>query len=134
MENNTSSLQDKRSPARDWLNPLRLYDPRIPAGRWTFLWGLAIYPFIVMFVFTMVVIILIETFASSANVADYIGIVAYVFMLGWVAAVVCICRRRLLTLEMSPMWVWVAIIPIVNLFLFLYLLIKSGRGESRPVA
>lgn len=130
METNTSAPQGKRRLTRDWIDPSRLYNPRVPAGRWVFLWGLAIYPFLVLFVFLTAIIIAVETLSSSANTADYLGIVVYVFMLAWVAAVVGICRRRLLQLRMSPAWVLVAIFPVVNLILFLYLLLKSGGDES----
>ena len=119
---------------RDRIDPLRLYDPRIPAGRFIFLWGLAIYPFIVLFVLMTAAIMIVEAVTPSANVGDYLGIVTYVFMLGWVAAIVAICRRRLLQLQMSPQWVWVAILPVVSLILFVYLLFKSDPVTSSPIA
>lgn len=122
-----------RSHVRDWIDPARLYNPGVPAGRLVFLWGLAIYPLIVIFLLLTVVIIIIESAASSANIADYIGIVTYVFLLVWVAAAVAICRRRLLELGMSPRWVWVAILPVVNLILFVYLLLKAGPGAPHRV-
>ncbi len=105
---------------RDWLDPLRLYDPRIPAGRFVFLWGLAIYPLAVMFVLLTTIIIVVETVSPNVN-SDYIGIIVWPFMLAWVAANVAITRRRLLQLDRSQRWVWVAILPIVNLPLFLIL-------------
>ncbi len=108
---------------RDWIDPLRLYDPRVPAGRFVFLWGLVIFPLLVMFVLLTVILIVVETIAPNIN-PDYIGIIVWPFMLAWVAATVTITRRRLLQLEMSQRWVWVAILPIVNLPLFLYLLLK----------
>ena len=129
MENNTG-----RRHVRDWIDPTRLYDPRVPAGRLIFLWGLAIYPLLVIFLLMTVVIIVVEAVATSANIADYLGIVTWIFMLGWVGATVAICRRRFLQLGMSQGWVWVAILPVVNLILFLYMLLKSGPVESYPVA
>ena len=111
---------------RDWINPLRLYDPRVPAGRLVFLWGLAIFPPVVIFVLLTVIIIVVETVSPNIS-PDYIGIIVWPFMLAWVAATVAITRRRLLQLRRSQNWVWVAILPIVNLPLFLYLLLKPGR-------
>ena len=108
----------------DWIDPLRLYDPRIPAGRLVFLWGLAIFPLAVIFVLLTAILIVVETVSPNIN-SDYIGIIVWLFMLAWVASAVAITRRRLLKLEWSQNWVWVAILPIVNLLLFLYLLIKS---------
>ncbi len=117
---------------RDWLDPLRLYDPRIPAGRLVFLWGLAIFPLAVMFVLLTVIIIVVETVSPNVN-PDYIGIIVWPFMLAWVAAAVAITYRRLLQLDRSPRWVWVAILPIVNLPLFLYLLLKSDPVANQRV-
>ncbi len=125
MENNTGESQVPGSRFREWIDPMRLYNPTVGAGRVTFLWGLVIYPFMVMFVLLTAAIIAIESFSGSANAADSIGIVTYVFMLGWVAAAVFICRRRLLQLGKSQAWVWLAIVPLANLGLFLYLLLKS---------
>ncbi len=133
MEDIPGTLQDERRHLRDWIDPLRLYDPRIPAGRLVFLWGLAIFPLIVMFVMLTVILIVVETVSPNIN-SDYIGIIVWPFMLAWVAAVVAITRRRLLQLERSQRWVWVAILPIVNLPLFLYLLLKSGPVASHRVA
>ena len=114
---------DRRS-LRDWMDPLRLYDPRLPAGRFIFLWGLAIFPLVVIFVLLTVILIVVETVSPNVN-PDYLGILVWLFMLAWVMATVAITRRRLLQLGGSPRWVWVAILPIVNLPLFAYLLLKS---------
>jgi len=124
MEDITGSSTAERRHLRDWIDPLRLYDPRIPAGRFAFLWGVAIFPLVVMFVLLTAVIVVVETAAPNAS-ADYLGIIVWLFMLAWVAATVAITRRRLLQLRRSQNWVWVAILPIVNLPLFLYLLLKA---------
>lgn len=133
MHDLTVTPPDKRRSPRDWIDPLRLYDPRIPAGRFVFLWGLALFPLIVIFVLLTVILIVVETVSPSVN-PDYLGILVWLFMLAWVAATVAITRRRLLQLEMSPTWVWVTILPIVNLPLFLYLLLKSGPVADHQVA
>ncbi len=124
MDDNTGIPDRKRRTLRDWLNPLRLYDPRIPARRWVFLWGLAIFPPIVIFLLLSVALIAVETISPDIN-PDYIGIMVWPFMLAWVMAIVAITRRRLLQLGMSQRWIWLAILPIVNLPLFLYLLLKE---------
>ena len=124
MEDITSTPEGKRGHLRDWIDPLRLYDPRIPAGRLVFLWGLAIFPAVVIFVLLTLILIVVETVSPNVN-PDYIGIIVWPFMLAWVMAYVAIIRRRLLALGRSQRWVWVAILPIVNLPLLLYLL-KSG--------
>ncbi len=133
MEDTTDTPQGKRRHRRDWIDPLRLYDPRIPAGRLVFLWGLAIFPLVVIFVLLTVILIVVETVAPNAS-SDYIGIIVWPFMLAWVAANVAITRRRLLQLGRSQMWVWVAILPIVNLPLFAYLLLKPGPVSTHRVA
>jgi hypothetical protein len=133
MKDIAGTPQGERRYLRDWIDPLRLYDPRIPAGRLVFLWGLAIFPPVVIFVLLTVIIIVVETVSPNIN-PDYIGIIVWPFMLAWVMATVAITRRRLLYLERSPSWVWVAILPIVNLPLFLYLLLKSGPVAEHKVA
>lgn len=133
MENITGTAQGARRHLRDWIDPLRLYDPRLPAGRFVFLWGLAIFPAVVIFLLLTVAIIILESTLPGSNVGDYIGIVTWIFMLGWVMAVVAICRRRLLQLGMSARWIWLAILPIANLPLFLYLLFKSAPASRAQV-
>jgi uncharacterized membrane protein YhaH (DUF805 family) len=133
MEGFTGIPNGKRRHLRDWTDPLRLYDPRVPAGRLVFLWGLAIFPIVVIFVLLTVIIIVLEAVSPNIN-SDYIGIIVWPFMLAWVAATVAITRRRLLQLGRSQNWVWVAILPIVNLPLFVYLLLKSGSVTSHKVA
>ena len=132
MADMTNAPQSKRRHLRGWIDPLRLYDPRVPAGRFIFFWGLAIFPAVVIFVMLTVIIIVVETVSPNIN-PDYIGIIVWPFMLTWVAATVAITRRRLLQLKRSQQWVWVAILPIVNLPLFLYLLLKSDPVAGRKV-
>ena len=129
MQDITSVPQSERRHLRDWVNPLRLYDARVPAGRLDFFWGLAIFPPVVIFVILTVIIIVMETVSPNVN-PDYIGIIVWPFMLAWVMANVAITRRRLLQLGRSQRWVWVAILPIVNVPLFLYLLLKPGPAAS----
>ena len=125
MKDMPGTPHGERRQFRDWLDPRRLYDPRVPAGRLIFLWGLAIYPPVVIFALLTVILIVVETVAPNVD-PDYIGIIVWPFMLAWVAAAVAITRRRLLQLKMSQRWVWLAILPIVNVPLFLYLLFISG--------
>ncbi len=122
-----------RRPLRDWIDPRRLYNPRIPAGRLIFLWGLTAFPIAVIFVLLTVILIALETADPSIS-PDYIGIIVWPFMLAWVAATVAITRRRLLHVGRSQRWVWVAILPIVNLPLFIYLLLAPGVGGGRRAA
>ncbi len=133
MQDITGTPPGKRHYLRDWIDPLRLYDPRIPCGRLVFIWGLAIFPFIVIFVLLTPILIVVETVSPNIN-TDYIGILAYIFMLAWVTATVAITYRRLLQLGMSPRWIWLAIFPIVNLPLFFYLLLKPGPVPERKEA
>ncbi len=126
MEDITGTRRGESFRLQDWINPLRLYDTRVPAGRLVFFWGLVIFPLVVIFVALTVIIIIIEIVFPNIN-SDYIGIIVWPFMLLWVAAIVAITRRRLLQLGSSQNWVWVAILPIINLPLFLYLLFKSGH-------
>ena len=125
----THTSPGERRHLRDWIDPLRLYDPRVPAGRLVFLWRLAIFPPVVIFVLLTIVIIVVETISPNIS-PDYIGIIVWPFMLAWVAATVAITRRRLLQLGRSQNLVWLAIFPIVSLPLFLYLLLKPGPADS----
>ncbi len=119
---------------REWIDPTRIYDPRRPAGRLTYLWGVAIYPFLVLLVLLTPVIIFMESGPQAANNSDNLGIVIYLFMMVWLTAAVCIIYRRLRDLQMSPRWVWMIILPFGNLLFLLYLLLKSAPGASRPPA
>ncbi len=134
MENLTGIPQGKANHVRNWIDPTRLYDPRVPARRLVFLWGLVIYPLTVMFALLTVIIIILEAVSPSANVGDNIGIATWFFMLAWVAATVAIVRRRLLDVGKSQRWVWLAILPIANLPLFAYLLFKAGPAASDRAA
>src|SRR5689334_15717557 len=122
MEDTPNTPHSQQGHLRDWIDPLRLYDPRRPARRVVFLWGLAIFPPFVIFVLLTVIIIALEAAVPNVN-PDYIGIIVWPFMLAWVTATVAITRRRLLQLGRSPAWVWLAVLPIVNLPLILYLLL-----------
>lgn len=130
MENTAGSPPGKRGHVRDWIDPTRLYNIYIPAGRLTFLWGLAIYPLVVIFLFMAVALIMLETFYTGADLPDMIGIVSSIFMLVWLTAAVCICYRRLRDLGRSQSWILLVVLPIVNLIFFLYLLFKPSPGAS----
>lgn len=91
------------------------------------MWGLAIFPCVVIFLVLTVILMVLETFVPNID-PQYIGIIVWPFMLAWVAALVAITRRRLLYLQMSSLWVWLAILPVVNLPLYIYLLVKSDPG------
>ncbi len=131
MENTAGNPPGKRGHVRDWIDPTRLYNIYIPAGRLTFLWGLAIYPLVVDFLFTAVAIIMLETFYTGANLPDMIGTVTWVFMLAWVTTTVCICYRRLNYPGKPPRWILMVVLPLINLIFFLYLLIESGPTTSQ---
>ncbi len=130
MANITQTPQGTKGGIRDWIDPTRIYNTSIPVERIPFLWGLAIYPFMVIFIVLTPIIIVEMSTNPSANVGDTIGIVTYLFMLAWVTAAVCICLRRLRYFGMSQRWVWLIIPPIVNLVLFLYLFLKSAPADS----
>ncbi len=120
MKDMTGTSQGERRHYRDLIDPLRLYDPRIPAGKLIFLWGLAIFPLVVIFVLLTVIILMVEVVSPNVS-PDYIGVIVWPFMLFWIMTTVAITRRRLLRLGMSQIWVWVAVLPIINLPLFLYM-------------
>ncbi len=67
MEDSTGTTQGKGRSLRDWIDPLRLYDPRIPAGRLVFFWGLAVFPPVVIFVLLTVILIFVETVSPDVN-------------------------------------------------------------------
>lgn len=130
MAGSSNVPRGKSRHLRAWIDPLRLYDPRVPAGRVVFFWGFAIFPTIAIFLLLTIIIISVETVSPNIN-PDYIGIIVWPFMLAWVAAAVAITRRRLLQLKRSQQWVWVMIVPIVNLPLFCYLLLASEPVVGR---
>ncbi len=135
MERDAGTPDGKLSRLRDWIDPTRIYDTSKPVERWPFVWGLVIYPFLVMFVLLTAAIIVMETvYSTAANLPDQLGVIIYLFMLAWVAAAVSICLRRLRFLQMSQMWILLILLPLVNLVFFAYLLIKSGPAESQRLA
>ncbi len=99
MENSIGTLQGKRRHFRVWVDPLRLYDPRTPAGRFVFLWGLTAFAPVIIFVLVSVIIIVAETVSPNVN-PDFIGFMVWPFNVAWVMATAAITRRRLLQLEM----------------------------------
>ncbi len=131
MEDDSGTSQEKQSHVRDWIDPTRIYNTYAPVGKWPYFWGLASYPFIVLFILLTPIIIAIESSSQAANLSDTLGIIIYCFMLGWVAAAVAITRRRLMTLGMSLRWVWLMVLPGVSLILVLVLLFRSAPGEGR---
>ncbi len=131
MEDSSRSSQEKQGSLRDWIDPTRIYNTYAPLGKWPYFWGLAIYPFIVLFILLTPIIIAIESSSQAANLSDTLGIIIYCFMLGWVTAAFAITLRRLRTLGMSPRWIWLMILPGVSLILVLVLLFKSAPGEGR---
>jgi hypothetical protein len=133
MEDVPGTSRGEKRHFRDWIDPRRLYDPRMPAGRLVFLWGLAIFPPVVIFMLLTVILIVVETVSPNVD-PDYIGIIVWPFMLAWVAAAVAMTRRRLLQLRWSQRWVWVAILPIVNLPLFFYLVVIPDPNANHRVA
>jgi uncharacterized membrane protein YhaH (DUF805 family) len=132
MDDTSGTPHGDRRRLRRWIDPRQLYDPRVSAGRLAFLWGLAIFPPVVIFALLTVILIVVETAAPNID-TDYIGIIVWPFMLAWVAAAVAITRRRLLQLNLSQRWVWLAILPVANLPLFIYLLVKPGSAASHRV-
>jgi uncharacterized membrane protein YhaH (DUF805 family) len=133
MENIPGTARGERHHLRDWIDPRRLYDPRVPAGRLAFLWGLAVFPPVVIFALLTVILVVVETVWPNID-PDYIGIIVWPFMLAWVAAAVAMTRRRLLQLKLSQRWVWVAILPIVNLLFIIYLLVNPGSNATHRAA
>lgn len=131
MKIEASTSQGRTNHVRDWIDPARIYNTTIPAGRIPFLWGLAIYPAVVIFLLLTVIIIVLEMAYAGTDLPDYLGIVTWVFMLAWVWAAVSICIRRLRYLGMSRAWVWLTVLPLANLILFVYLLIKSGPASGQ---
>ncbi len=129
MESNAGVVSG-RSTLRDWIDPSRIYNTRVPAERWPYFWGLVVYPLVVIFFLLTASIIILESFGSAASVPDYIGIVTYIFMLAWVAAAVAACLRRLRYFGMSQMWTLVIVLPVVSLIFFLYLLLRSGPATA----
>jgi uncharacterized membrane protein YhaH (DUF805 family) len=113
--------------ARDWLDPRRLYDPRVPAGRLIYFWGGSIYPLISIFVVAMFLAFLegILGYYSSSPFLDVFLPFAY---FGSILIAILVTLRRLKDLDKSGWYLLLMLIPLINIGLGLMLLFAEGKN------
>jgi uncharacterized membrane protein YhaH (DUF805 family) len=116
----------------EYINPLTLYNPRKPAGRLVFLWGL-IYGAFLLQVFMAVVggITTEKTYALSSDFSDAITtVILIVYLCGYFIPPFIMVIRRLRDLKEPTGQVVVALIPLVNLVFLLHLLFSPGEHDE----
>jgi uncharacterized membrane protein YhaH (DUF805 family) len=115
--------------ARDWLDPTRLYNPKAPAGRLMYIWGVWIYPFLWTLAI-MFVVVGVEGMMGFYDESPILDIVLVPMELAALVAGVLIVLRRLRDLEMSGWSLLLFLVPVVNLLFGLYLFLAPGRGRK----
>ncbi len=111
--------------SRDWWDPRRLYAPSIPAGRLMLIWGLYLYPMLVIFILG-VSLGFVENqlgYYTSSPLLDALDVVLYpaLFLAG-----ILIIIRRLKDLGKSGWFLLLAVIPLINFVFALWLLFAPG--------
>jgi uncharacterized membrane protein YhaH (DUF805 family) len=114
----------------NYLNPLALYNPKLPAGRIKFLWGL-IYPIILIRVIATLAnfIELVFGFIDESPIMDPLVVpVSILFLI----ALMLIQIRRLKDIGKSGWFVLIVIIPVINILYFIWILFAKGTVNSTP--
>lgn len=101
-------------------NPLKLYDPRKPAGRRTFYWLLA-YPILVFFIVMVSFFLYEATDAWTATDQTLTDLGSFVIFVAFVLAL----ARRMLDRERSRWLLLATLIPIIGWMVFLGILIEA---------
>ena len=114
---------------RDWVDPFRLYNPRVPAGRLMYVWGGWLYP-LIWFVIVLFAAGIVEAglgYYDETPVLDCVSVPIYI---AYIVAEILITLRRLRDLGMSGWTILVALIPLVNFVFGLYLLLAAGKRTA----
>jgi uncharacterized membrane protein YhaH (DUF805 family) len=114
---------------RDWLDPTRLYNPKIPAGRLLYLWGGWIYP-LLWFLAVAIGAGMLEGMMGYYNESPIMDFLMVPTELAFIVAAVLMVLRRLRDLRTSGWALLVLFVPILNTFFGLFLLLAPGKhGE-----
>lgn len=115
--------------ARDWLDPRRLYDPRVPSGRLMFIWGGYLFPLISITVLGLALVFL-ETmlgYYSSSPLLDIFEPFAY---LGSILLFVLVAIRRLKDLDKSGWYLLLGLVPFINLVLIVWMIFAPSVQQA----
>ncbi len=117
--------------AREWLDPIQLYNPSTPAGRLKFAWGLFIYPTLIYWFITTGIDILLNYFSGDENPPWAGGVMDYYNLAAWAGMILIILRRMK---DLGKNWIHLLIffIPTANQYFFLFLCFKSGIKKTIP--
>ena len=115
-----------------YLNPLILYNPKLPAGSIEFFWGL-IYPIILAQVFGILAV-LIELELGFINESPILDALVVFEAILFLIAITLIQIKRLKDIGKSGWFVLLVIIPIINFIYFLWLLFAKGDDKSTIVS
>ena len=124
---------------RDWLDPTRLYNPKVPAGRLLYVWGGWIYPFLWYFAASFAAIAL-ESMLGYYEESPILDLLSVPMYLGFLAAALLMTLRRLRDLQTSGWALLLMFVPLLNAIFGLYLLFSPGKQaklarvpESAPI-
>lgn len=119
---------------RDWIDPFRVYDGSTPARRLMYLWGVIVFPVVVL-IFVSAIALTID-FVVGNNAENSLINVAWI---GWyvfyLVAGLIVSGRRLKDLGRPGSDVILLFLPLVNIVLGFQLLFKLGisHGDSEKV-
>jgi len=105
----------------DYLNPLRVFDARRPAGRLAFVLGY-VYLLILALVITVI------DWSLGADLSAYPP--TSLSILGTIG-VITLVLRRLKDMRSSGAWVLVTFVPVLNLFFFICLALIPGKPKTQ---
>ena len=111
---------------RDWVDPFRLYNPRVPAGRLMYLWGGSIYP-LVWVVILGVAATIAEAVLGYYDETPILDCLMAPTYLGALVMGVLMTLRRLRDLGRSGWMILLAVVPFASFFFALYLLFTPGK-------
>jgi uncharacterized membrane protein YhaH (DUF805 family) len=114
---------------RDWVDPTRLYNPKIPANRAQYLWATIAS---VLFAFIVAVLLSIAYLPFGFNdyvIEDTITPISY---LTAIVFFILASSRRLRHLGASGWLALLLLIPLVGTIMFLVLLLAPGKTKSSP--
>lgn len=117
-----------KTTARDWIDPTRLYNPSVPAGRLMYVWGSIVYP-IALFIAASLILGLLYGSGIESGLAE--GLFG-AFYIGYIVAGLLIAIRRLRDLGKSGWYLLWGLVPLANIILGLWLLFAPGVARETP--
>jgi uncharacterized membrane protein YhaH (DUF805 family) len=111
---------------RDWLDPTRLYNPKVPAGRLLYVWGGWIYPLLWIFAISIGAMVL-EGMMGYYDTSPILDILTVPVELACIVVAILMVLRRLRDLETTGWAILVMFVPVVNFLFSLYLIFAPGK-------